>query len=83
MIFNYIDGLPKPADKFGTVPVQAGINSGYYFISIANMNSVSKSSVSNGSNVDIPGVWMFQTNGRNFAEPNICKPKIISSYINS
>ena len=65
MIFNYVDGLPKPTDKFGSIPVQAGINSKNNFVSISNATDVSRT-----SNVDIPGVWIFQTNGRNFTEPS-------------
>ena len=73
MIFNYVDGL-QDLNKFTTVPVQAGINSGFLsnFISISNTSDISRT-----SNVDIPGVWMFQTNGRSFTKTS--KSKYVGS----
>ena len=68
VIFNYADGLSLFTDDLNTVPVQAGINAAFRptanFISIPNT-----SDIYNTSNVDVPGVWMFQIDGRAFIEP--------------
>lgn len=71
MIFNYIDGLSDLTDELTTVPVQAGLNSAYRnnFFSIPNISDISST-----SNVDIPGVWMFQTNERYFVTPSKSSP---------
>ena len=70
MIFNYADGLSPLNNDTNTVPVQAGINAAFRpmanFISIPNTSNVSTT-----SNVAIPGVWMFQTNGRPFTTPSM------------
>lgn len=64
VIFNYADGLSKLTD----VPVQAGVNAA--FRPTANFLSIADTSdISNTSNVDVPGVWMFRINGRPFARP--------------
>ena len=68
MIFNYADGLSLFTDELNTVPVQAGINAA--FRPTANFISIpDTSNICDTSNVDIPGVWMFQINGRPFSEP--------------
>jgi len=68
VIFNYVDGL-QDLNKLSTFPVQAGINAAsrinFNFVSISNTSYISIN-----SNVDIPGVWIFQTNGRSFAKPS-------------
>ena len=64
MIFNYADGLSQLTNDSNAVPVQAGINAA--FRSTANFISIPTSNISSTSNVDIPGVWMFQTNRRPF-----------------
>jgi len=66
VIFNYVDGL-QDLNKLSTVPVQAGINAAHRnnFVSISNTSDISIN-----SNVDIPGVWIFQTNGRSFTKPS-------------
>ena len=66
MIFNYVDDLSQLTDGSNTIPVQAGINAAFSgptanFISIPNTSNISST-----SNVEIAGVWMFQTNGRPF-----------------
>ena len=67
MIFNYADGLNNDSN---TVPVQAGINAAFRptanYISIPNTSDISTT-----SNVDIPGVWMFQTGARPFTTPSM------------
>ena len=72
VIFNYADGSSQlNDDELSTAPEQAGINAA--FKSTANFVSIPSTKISTTSNVDIPGVWMFQTNGRHFTRA--CKSK--------
>ena len=80
VMFYYADGLFEQFESefdnegsgfggfmnFSNATVQAGINSGNgLFESIED-----KTNISSTSNVDIPGVWMYQTNERSIIQPS-------------
>ena len=71
MIFKYADDLSQLTDELNTVPIQAGVNSDSSRTSVNFVSIPNTSNIYNSSNVGIPGVWMFQVDGRPFTEP--CK----------
>jgi len=75
IIFHYVDGLFEMIDELfdGNTTVQAGFNAGdgRRFITIPGSGTEDIVNISNTSNVDIPGVWIFQTSEFSLINPSM------------
>ena len=74
VIFHYVDGLFERINEIfdGNTTVQAGLNAGdgRRFVAIPGSGTEDIVNISNTSNVDIPGVWIFQTNEITIINPS-------------
>jgi len=73
VMFHYVDGLFETVDEIldGNTTIQAGLSAGdrRHFVTIPGSGTEDIVSISNTSNVDIPGVWIFQTNEKPVKHP--------------